>query len=110
MEYYLNNVKVQKPSTLRFQDKLYLCPTDDIIIAAGYEIREDTIVKPSYESLVVSYIREKYSIDDEFALLRQRDTKPDEFAEYNDFCEQCKTRARNELTETQSNDGGSIGQ
>ena len=35
-------------------------------------------------------IRKKYSVSDELAILRQRDTKPEEFAEYNAFCEQVK--------------------
>jgi hypothetical protein len=52
---------------------------------------------PTYEELVVMKIHERYSIDDELALLRQRDTKADEFAEYNDFCEQCKAEARSEI-------------
>lgn len=46
--------------------------------------------KPTYRERVVSRIREKYSIDDELAILRQRDTKPEEFAEYNTFVEQIK--------------------
>ena len=50
-----------------------------------------------YENLVSKYIREKYSINAELAILRQRDTKPAEFAEYNAYAEECKTRARNEL-------------
>ena len=33
-------------------------------------------------------IREKYSISDEFAIQRQRDKKPEKFAEYYAFCEQ----------------------
>ncbi len=43
-----------------------------------------------YEQRVVNRIREKYSVDDELAILRQRDTKPDEFKEYNDFVERIK--------------------
>lgn len=35
-------------------------------------------------------IRKRYSVSDELAILRQRDTKPDEFAEYNAYAEQCK--------------------
>jgi hypothetical protein len=48
-----------------------------------------------YEERVVSRIREKYSVDDELAILRQRDTKPEEFAEYNAFVEQIKEEERN---------------
>ena len=47
-----------------------------------------------YEQRVVSRIREKYSVDDELAILRQRDTKPEEFAEYNAFVEQIKAEER----------------
>ena len=48
----------------------------------------------SYEQRVVDRIREKYSIDDELAILRQRDTKPDEFNAYNEFVEQIKQEER----------------
>lgn len=44
----------------------------------------------TYEQKVSFLIRQKYSINEELSILRQRDTKPDEFAEYNDYCELCK--------------------
>lgn len=47
-----------------------------------------------YEQRVVDRIRAVYSIDDELALLRQRDTKPEEFAEYDAFVEQIKAEER----------------
>lgn len=50
-----------------------------------------------YDELVDSKIRARYTISQEFAILRQRDTKPEEFAEYNAYCEQCKAEARAEL-------------
>ena len=50
-----------------------------------------------YPQLVENKIRTKYSMSAELAILRQRDTKPEEFAEYNAFCEQCKTQAKTEL-------------
>lgn len=57
---------------------------------------EEEIPTPSipYEQRVVNRIREKYSIDDELAILRQRDTKPEEFAEYNAFVEMVKAEER----------------
>jgi hypothetical protein len=55
----------------------------------------------SYEELVIDLIREKYSIDEEFAILRQRDTKPDEFEEYNAYCEECKEKAKKLTVEKQ---------
>lgn len=47
-----------------------------------------------YNRLVERRIRRRYSVSDELAILRQRDVKPEEFAEYNTFCEQCKAEAR----------------
>ncbi len=47
-----------------------------------------------YEQRVVDRIREFYSVDDELAILRQRDTKPEEFAEYNAFVEKIKAEER----------------
>lgn len=48
----------------------------------------------SYEQRVITRIREKYSIDDELAILRQRDTKPEEFTAYNDYVEAIKTEEK----------------
>ena len=50
-----------------------------------------------YPQLVEYKIRKKYSVSAELAILRQRDTKPEEFAEYNAYCEQCKAQAKTEL-------------
>ena len=49
-----------------------------------------------YDERVVSLIRERYSLDEELAIQRQRDTKPEEFKEYFDYCEECKLRAKEE--------------
>ena len=48
----------------------------------------------TYAQRIVLRVRERYSIDDELAILRQRDTKPDEFAAYNDFVEGIKREER----------------
>ena len=50
-----------------------------------------------YESMIIQKIREKYSINQELAVLRQRDEKPEEFAEYNAYVEQCKAEIKAEL-------------
>lgn len=50
-----------------------------------------------YANLVSKLIRERYSVDDEMAILRQRDTKPEEWETYNTFCEECKAKARKEI-------------
>ena len=50
-----------------------------------------------YANLVSKLIRERYSVDDEIAILRQKETKPEEWKEYNAFCEECKARAKKEI-------------
>ena len=47
-----------------------------------------------YEERVVNRIRAVYSVDDELAMLRQRDTKPEEFSEYNRIVEAIKAEER----------------
>lgn len=50
-----------------------------------------------YEVLVESKIRQRYTLSQELAILRQRDTKPSEYNEYFEFCEDCKRQAREEI-------------
>ena len=50
-----------------------------------------------YENLIVQKIRQRYSVNEELAILRQRDEKPEEFKEYHDYVEECKTAAKAEL-------------
>jgi len=47
-----------------------------------------------YEERVAARIRERYSINDELAILRQRETNPDEFLAYNSFAEAVKGEER----------------
>lgn len=50
-----------------------------------------------YDAEVVRLIRERYDLNAELAILRQRDTKAEEFAKYNAFAEQCKVQAKERL-------------
>lgn len=43
-----------------------------------------------YDEAVDAEIRKRYSISQEFAILRQRDEKPEEYAAYYSYCEECK--------------------
>lgn len=60
------------------------------------EIENINIETPAtpYEERIVNRIRKKYSINDELAILRQRDTKPEEFEKYNAFVEQIKAEEK----------------
>ena len=74
-------------------------PSEEQIKAAGWEeytpesVASEEYV-PTYEERVVELIRERYSIDDEIAILRQKDTKQDEYQAWYDYCEACKAQAK----------------
>lgn len=53
-----------------------------------------------YEAEIIRRIRKRYTINQELAILRQRDTKTEEFAEYDAYVEQCKAEVKAEM-ETQ---------
>lgn len=50
-----------------------------------------------YKATIDKLIRQRYSVSDEIAILRQRDSKPDEYAEYNAYCEECKAQAKSKV-------------
>lgn len=62
-----------------------------------YNARKQAIDNEEYENKIVALIRKKYNVNQELAILRQRDTKPEEFAEYNEYVEQCKSEVKNAL-------------
>lgn len=47
-----------------------------------------------YDEAVDAEIRKRYSVSQEFAILRQKDEKPDEYAAYFAYCEECKAFAK----------------
>ena len=55
---------------------------------------EQPIPEMTYEEQVVAKIRERYSINDELALLRQKDTKTAEFQAYYQYVEECKSNIK----------------
>ena len=65
--------------------------------SAYAEEKKKYFPEKTYEQLASEYIREKYSLDAELAILRQKDEKPEEYAAYYAYAEECKARAR-ELT------------
>lgn len=93
--------------TIQIDDRWVSNPTLEMFLQQGWEEYIPPTPPapqpyvPSYEELVVMKIRERYTIDDELAILRQRDTKQDEFAEYNEYCEQCKAEAREETNKNE---------
>ena len=81
-------------------DKQIINPTEEQILADGWQEYVPTPVepyKPTYEERVEELIRERFSINQELAIQRQRDTKPSEFDEYFAYCEECKRIAKEEI-------------
>ena len=60
-----------------------------------YKARKETEAKIEYENRIVTLIRKKYNINQELAILRQREAKPLEYQEYYDYVEQCKEKVKN---------------
>ena len=50
-----------------------------------------------YGALVTRKLRTRYSLSEELAALRKRESDPDAFAAYNAFAEECKREARVEV-------------
>jgi DNA primase large subunit len=70
---------------------------EDIQVYVPYTEEELAKIKQEkYENKVVELIRQKYSLNQELAILRQRDTKTSEFEEYNAYAEECKNVAKSE--------------
>lgn len=54
------------------------------------EAMDNRSMQITREQEIAAVIGARYSINDQLAILRQRDTKPDEFKEFNDFAESVK--------------------
>ena len=65
-------------------------------------IEFDTWKDISYKDLVEKLIRQKYSVSDELALLRQQLDKPNEYESYYSFVEECKAQAKQLIDEREN--------
>ena len=95
-----NKVKQQQDIVVVLCNKQIINPTEEQLFADGWQEYFLSEAEPSvltYEERVEQLIREKYSINQELAILRQRETKPEEFKEYFAYCEECKMLAKNEI-------------
>lgn len=97
---YIKDGVLSRCKKIVIDEQVVFNPTAEQIAEAGWTEYVPPVVEPyapTYEERVVEKIRTRYSVDDELALLRQRDVKLDEFAEYNAYCEACKAEARAEM-------------
>lgn len=61
---------------------------------AEMEAIENEPIVIDYDAEVNRLIRQRYSSSQEFAILRQKEEKPDEYQEYFDYCEWCKSEVK----------------
>lgn len=53
----------------------------------------------NYDEAVNAEIRKRYSVSQEFAILRQKDEKPEEYVAYYSYCEECKAYVKQKKSE-----------
>lgn len=113
--YTISNPSGERLAALGYKPVIYdqKLQTDDPSVAYRpvYQEQQNTILVhwdrytpaseplPAYEQQVEALIRQQYSVSDELAILRQRDTKPEEFKAYFEYCEQCKAEAKREIVQ-----------
>ena len=95
-----NKIKVRNEIVIFRNGVQILNPTDEMVLSDGWQEFVVPEVEPctlSYEECVEQFIRQKYNVNQELAIQRQRETKPSEFEEYFAYCEECKAKAKNEI-------------
>lgn len=70
---------------------------EEITVEEAENAKRSAEAEDRYRRMVSDGIRRRYDQDDENAILHQRDTKPGEFAAYNAYVEDCKTKVRAEM-------------
>lgn len=97
---YYEVVEAEKPEPRKWYDQVAKYELVDGKLQQSWEYEKQP--KPDYGDLIVGYIRERYSINDELAIQRQWDNnteKKEAFNEYNEFCDNCKLRAKADIAE-----------
>lgn len=79
------------------EDVFYEDFVNDYFSQTKYDERKQKLFNAYYKRKVRELIRQKYDENDEFAILRQRDSKPNEFVLYNTYVENCKSQVKKEL-------------
>lgn len=85
--------------------KIELTPEEiSALQAAQAEAERAYWLNTSYDELVDTEIRKRYTASQEFAILRQKDEKPEEYAAYYAYCEECKAYVKTQMEKEKEND------
>ena len=85
-----------------FDGKVYRDMTPEEIAemnARAEQIEREYWLNTPYDEAVNAEIRKQYSESQEFAVLRQKEEKPEEYAEYFAYCEECKAFVKSKKAE-----------
>lgn len=74
-----------------------MTPAEISAMNAANEAAEREHWLGDYDSLVDEEIRKRYTVSQEFAILRQRDEKLDEYIAYYNYCEKCKLFVKEQI-------------
>ena len=66
---------------------------------------ENQNMRINREQMIAKVINTRYSVDDQIAILRQRDAKPEEYQAFFDFAEQVKKDVSAEYAAMEGGDG-----
>lgn len=66
---------------------------------------ENKNMRINREQMIAKVINARYSVDDQIAILRQKDTKPEEYQAFFDFAEQVKKDVTAEYAALGGGDG-----
>ena len=87
---YLNVTAATETNIFRDEEDNLRENTTDVYFADELDIEG----APTYEKVVEALIADRYSLAQEVAIQRQKDSKPEEFAAYNEYAEECKKLAK----------------
>lgn len=87
---YLNIVEETESNIYRDENDELQTVTTPVYIADEIDIDAPL----TYDRVAEALIRDRYSVSDELAILRQQSSKPEEFEAYNEYAETCKTWAK----------------
>lgn len=107
MRYIKDGIVISRGQAVEIDGMVVINAPEKMLLDNGWEVYNEPAPEPHveteeekemrYKSRIVELIRERYTIDDELALNRQREDKRTEWVAYDTFCEECKTKAREEV-------------
>ena len=90
----IENYKKRLIRTLKLPSRMKLQPYDIEVSRTDKIVTIKRYSPKSYNEIVEDMVKTKYSLAQEIAILRQKDTKVSEYNEYYLFVEKCKTQAK----------------